>query len=120
MQAALDFDEDRLARWQAFAGIRPPVWSANPCRYERQTIARLRDEPMIWSEFVRVTLRLIGAGRTHYSADAIMHVVRFERAVSSKDGEGYKINNNHVTHVARAFVRAYPEHGSFFTFREAA
>lgn len=111
MQAALDFGTA-----PSLSGVRAPVWSDDPCHYERQTMQRIEAEPAFWREFVRLTLRMIAAGRRHYGAKAIAEVVRFHRALTPDD-EGFHVNNNHVTHLARAFARTYPEHATFFSFR---
>lgn len=76
--------------------------------------------PRVYELFERFALEKAST-RTHYSADAIMHRVRWEcDAVDAEDGSGFRVNNNFVTHYARKFEQAHPECVGFFRFRRAA
>lgn len=75
------------------------------------------DNPKVWELFVRFTKQLIVRGFKHYSADAVLHRVRWETAVETH-GDVWKVNNNHTPYYARKFERAYPEHAGFFRKRE--
>ena len=68
--------------------------------------------------FVKYTMELVNRGRTRYSADAIMHRVRWETNVVTND-ESFKINNNHVAFYARMFMKDYPELEGFFPIRKS-
>lgn len=78
------------------------------------------EHPEVWEHFRAFTMELIRRGRTHYSADAVMHRVRWETdaGADARGGESLKINNNHVAFYARRFNRMYPEYGEFFRTRE--
>lgn len=70
--------------------------------------------PEIVAEFDRRALALIARGREHFSADAILHSIRFDTAMSEK-GE-WKCNNNWTSRLARRFAEKHPQHtGLFFT-----
>ena len=56
-------------------------------------------------------------GYTHYSADGIMHIVRYHAAVNPERDGGFKINNNFVALYARKLVAADPSFAGFFAFR---
>ena len=75
-----------------------------------------RDNPRVWELFVAFTFQLIEAGRRHYSADAVMHRIRWHAAMETT-GDEFKINNNHVSRYARMFHKTYPEHVGFFRTR---
>ncbi len=61
-----------------------------------------RQHPEVWRYFNRFALQKIASGFRHYSADAVMHRVRWETEAGATD-EGFKINNNHVAFYSRAF-----------------
>lgn len=74
--------------------------------------------PRVWRSFVGYALHLIARGHDRYSADGVMHVVRFHaRAGDTAKHDGFRINNNHVASYARAFALTYPEHATFFEQR---
>lgn len=88
---------------------------------KQQCVAFHLHHPEVWAEFKRVAFVLINRGHKHYSADGVMHVVRFATSagVAGADGKGepFKINNNFVALYARRFVRLHPEHADFFQQR---
>lgn len=57
----------------------------------------------IWFEFVALADRLRIKGREFYSARALIHVLRFERAVRDASQPIYKINNNRSAEMARLY-----------------
>jgi hypothetical protein len=68
--------------------------------------------------FVRFTFEAIEADKKHYSADAVLHRVRWETSVRERSGE-LKCNNNHTAYLAREFHRRFPEHRGFFRLRRS-
>ncbi len=81
-------------------------------------VAYHKTHKWIWGEFERVALELIAEGERHWSADAVLHVVRFQCRKDKKAGEEFKVNNNASSGFARAFERKYPQHVGFFEIRE--
>lgn len=73
--------------------------------------------PEVWREFERITLSLIHRGWHHYSADGVMHIVRYHTTAGDDPGAPFKINNNHVSWYSRLFAQRHPEHAAFFRFR---
>ena len=71
--------------------------------------------PEIWETFKELTFKLIKAGRTHFSADAILHTIRFNTAL--RGGIDFKINNNYSSMYSRLFTANFPEHKQFFEQR---
>ena len=72
--------------------------------------------PDVWQLFLRFTFELIGAGREHYSSDAVLHRIRWYTAVETS-GDEFKVNNNFSAVFARWFHDAYPERAGFFRTR---
>ena len=73
--------------------------------------------PFVYQIFCKRTIQMIQAGRRHYSARAIIEVVRWDIDVQTS-AEEFKINNNHIPFYARMFMTAYPEHDGFFRTRK--
>jgi hypothetical protein len=71
--------------------------------------------PEIWEKFKELTFQLIKAGRKHFSADAILHTIRFNTAI--RGGQDYKLNNNYSSMYSRLFTSNFPEHKDFFEQR---
>jgi len=74
--------------------------------------------PEIWELFKKYAHALIRKGITHWSADNILHKIRFETAVKSK-GDTFKINNNYSAYYARKFMSIYPMYDGFFELRKS-
>lgn len=74
--------------------------------------------PELYKEFVKRTFALINRGKTHYSADAILHIVRYHSEVDGRNMEEYKINNNYSSRYARLFIKDHPAHEDFFKTRK--
>ena len=78
-----------------------------------------REHPEVWEAFKRFAWELVGVGRTHYSADAILHRIRWERTVNQQCDGGFKLNDHFSSRYARKLAAAEPEvFGKFFQFRE--
>lgn len=88
---------------------------------ERNYLEFDKKRPIVWRLFKKFTFDRILKGFDQYSADAVMHRVRWETAQGREgpySGEGnFKINNNHVCFYARRFMREYPDHDGFFRVR---
>lgn len=73
--------------------------------------------PGVWSMFVRFAFELIACGRERYSADALLHRIRWEVAVSTI-GDDFKVNNDFAALYARKFAQRHEKHAEFFQLRE--
>jgi len=73
------------------------------------------ENPDIWNQFKEATFALIKVGRQHFSADAILHSIRFNTAI--RGGKDFKINNNYSSMYSRMFTSNFPEHRDFFEQR---
>jgi hypothetical protein len=74
--------------------------------------------PDIWRLFEKLTLQLLAQGKNHYSADAILHVVRFHYDTSTS-GECPKINNNFSACYSRKWAMCHPRQSGFFERRKS-
>jgi len=74
------------------------------------------ENPEIWAEFESIALDLIKHGRTHYSAYAILEVIRYHTALRGNDE--FKVNNNYRSGYARKFANKHPQYPKFFEIRE--
>ncbi len=72
--------------------------------------------PRVWRLFCDVVRDVQGAGYTHYSADAVVHIIRWETTVKTKSADGFKINDHHVTFYARRWLDEHPG-SEFFRLR---
>lgn len=76
-----------------------------------------RDNPGVWELFKRFTLQVINAGHAHYSADCVLHRIRWHTSVDTGRGEDFRINNNYAAGYARKFETEFPRHRGFFRLR---
>jgi hypothetical protein len=67
--------------------------------------------------FEKLALELLGLGFKRYSADAILHRVRWHWQVERGD-RGFKANNNWSAPLARWFLARNPKVPGFFELRE--
>ena len=73
--------------------------------------------PDVCNLFERLALQIHGTGRKRYSADAILHRVRWHFDIE-KNNRGFKANNNWTAPLARWFLAKHPECAGFFELRE--
>lgn len=76
-----------------------------------------RSNPQVYVRFCKIAKSIISKGHKHYSADAILHVIRYESAIKKHPLELFKINNNYSSRYARKFLSEHPEHKNFFETR---
>ena len=67
--------------------------------------------------FERFALDIHRRGFTRYSADAVLHRLRWHMHIDQGNRE-YVCNNNWTSVLARWFLRKHPECGQFFELRE--
>lgn len=73
--------------------------------------------PEVYASFRHFAGVMLARGHQHYSADGIMHIVRFHTEANVAHDGGFKINNNFVALYARKLVAADPSFAGFFAFR---
>ena len=57
----------------------------------------------IWDEFVRLADQMRLRGRAYYSARAVLHVLRWHRALRDPTEEMFKVNNRWSAPMARVY-----------------
>jgi hypothetical protein len=65
--------------------------------------AWLAENWLLWGEFVSLALLVKKRGRTRWSADALCHVLRWQREIRDNSDVTFKVNNNHTSKLARLF-----------------
>jgi hypothetical protein len=71
----------------------------------------------VCASFERLALELRGVGFKRYSADAILHRVRWHMHVE-RGNRAFKANNNWTAPLARWFLKNHREAAGFFELRE--
>ena len=74
--------------------------------------------PRLYRLFKQFARDIKRAGYEHYSADAILHRVRWHVDIETRGGDGYSINNNYSSRYARKLMDECPEFAGFFRLRE--
>lgn len=74
------------------------------------------DHPEVWEMFERFALDAHRSGHATYSADAVLHRVRWECGVVRRSAT-WKCNNNLTAYYARKFHAAHPILRGFFRTR---
>lgn len=70
----------------------------------------------IFTLFERFALNVINVGRKRYSADAILHRIRWHYQIERGD-DSFKCNNDWTSELSRWFMEKHPEHLGFFETR---
>lgn len=75
--------------------------------------------PRVWRLFKRYAMKAIRAGHEHYSADGIMHMIRWETSVKQTKAGPVALPNNFTAMYARKFIATNPKHADFFVTRSS-
>lgn len=75
------------------------------------------NHPEIYELFQRFARELRDAGRSHYSADAILHRIRWEYDVNPRHDEQFKINDHFSSRYARLLIEDDASFEGFFSLR---
>jgi hypothetical protein len=71
--------------------------------------------PKVWRLFERFAFERMSCGFERYSADAILHRIRWE--TDAAHGSAPKINNDAAAFYARKFRERHPDRAAFFRTR---
>jgi hypothetical protein len=71
----------------------------------------------VCATFERLALQIAGQGWKHYSADAVLHRIRWHYQIERGD-RAFKCNDHWTAPLARWFLRHHPELPDFFELRE--
>jgi hypothetical protein len=73
--------------------------------------------PEVYTAFKYAALALHARGVRRYSADAILHHIRFESVIESWDSAGFRLNDHYSSRYARKLAADYPKLRNFFEMR---
>ena len=76
-----------------------------------------REGSKIAVQFVKAAQQLKSRGFTRYGAKAICEYIRFNHALKT-GADGFKLNNNVTSRLARWAMVHYPDLNGFFSIRE--
>lgn len=91
--------------------------SKNKTMTQRKFRYFIEKNPKVWSLFEEFTFDRINKGYSKYSADSILHRIRWETPAKTNGNDDYKINNNISSYMARRFIRIHPKYSNFFELR---
>ena len=75
------------------------------------------DNPWVYNRLRELALTMRRAGVDHYGIGGLYETLRYEASLTSKDEDGFKLNNNYRALYARELARSEPELQHFFKFR---
>lgn len=89
--------------------------------YLEQFFKWLENNRAFYDEFAKYTFRIMETGKTHYSSDAIFHVLRYNLEVAvynedimyNEEGKPIKVRDGFTAYMARYFMYQHPEHGPY-------
>lgn len=93
----------------------PSLFAMLP-RLEREFDEFDAANPEVWDLFRRFAFEAILAGRRRFSADAIMHRIRWFTQIETT-GRPFKLNDHYSAFYARKFVRCFQKHAGLFELR---
>jgi len=83
----------------------------------KQWVTFHRANPRVYELFEYYTFQTIQAGHKRYSADAVVHRIRWHVNIETRPVDEFKINNNFVSYYARLFMRKNRQYSGFFETR---
>lgn len=94
------------------------VIRANQSLFRADFESWIVDNGHVAEAFISASDKVWDIGIRHYSARAIMEVIRHRSNIREISGE-YKINNNQIPDLARLYVLLNPDRASIFSFRSS-
>jgi hypothetical protein len=73
--------------------------------------------PRVYELFKKFTFEVINKGHTRFSADAILHRIRWETQIDTYNGETFKITNDYSAFYSRLFMSDYPNYSGLFQLK---
>jgi hypothetical protein len=74
------------------------------------------DNPHVYLLFDKFTHQIISAGFRRYSADAVMHRIRWHTNIVARNPM-LRMSNNHAAYYARLWMANNPQHTQLFELR---
>jgi hypothetical protein len=73
--------------------------------------------PKVYQLFDRFTQQVIERGHKRFSADAVLHRIRWETSVVTR-GDQFKINDHYSAYYSRMWMNDNPAYDDIFATRE--
>lgn len=74
------------------------------------------DNPHVYLLFDKFARQVLAAGYRRYSADAVIHRIRWHTTIVARNPV-LRISNNHASYYARLWMVANPQHAGLFQLR---
>lgn len=74
--------------------------------------------PLVYELLVRFARQLKATGREHCGIKLVWERMRWEIAMTTRDPEGFKLNNNYHSRYARLVMAQEPDLAEFFHTRQ--
>lgn len=74
------------------------------------------DHPHVYLLFDKFAMQIIAAGYQRYSADAVIHRIRWHTNIVARNPT-LRMSNNHASYYARLWMRNNPHHTQLFELR---
>lgn len=78
----------------------------------------MANHPRAMAIFERMALRRAATGRA-FGMKQLAEVVRWEMTIDMAPGDAFKLNNNHISYIARALIEKHPHIAAFIETRRA-
>lgn len=75
--------------------------------------------PRVYELFRQFAEQIIERGHRRYSADAVLHRIRWHTSIETQSDDGLKINDHYSAFYARLYMRDHPEHNTLFALRRS-
>jgi hypothetical protein len=75
-----------------------------------------QENPDVYRLFDKFTRELISRGHQNYSADSVLHRIRWETSLQTSD-EPFRLNNDFTPYFARRWMRDHADYQGFFRTR---
>jgi hypothetical protein len=89
-------------------------------RYSEKKLAKFKayhlENPHVYQEFLKLAFKMKETGRTKYSAETIINVMRWNMDLKTT-GKPFKISNDYRSIYARLLVYNHPEFIGFFDMK---
>ncbi len=76
-----------------------------------------KEHPWVYEKLKLLAFELRNAGVKHYGIGGLFEILRYQASLTSKDEEGFKLNNNYRALYARMLAKNEPALRDFFSFR---
>jgi len=77
-----------------------------------------KQHPEVYDLFLAFAQDVMAVGHEHYSADAILHRIRWHYDVNTNRDEGFKINDHFTSRYARLLMKLDHRFEGFFELRQ--